>query len=198
MATISAGTMHKISAPAAKKGLQDNNDLFEGTTTRAKKMRLENHANESEVCETEDFQKSTEKKNKEEKEYGWTRGSETGSKQNRRNFHEGRTKMTCYKEISDVALPAREEYPLLAMGKTWTGKQWRKWKVLSNIVLRIGNGIQRSSTRLSLQKWKDFVTRQLRLPPGTTTTISSRNLLKSVVMPGGCLKMNSSSPVWPA
>ena len=29
-----------------------------------------------------------------------------------------------------------------------------------NNVLRIGNGIQRRSTRLSLQKWKDFVTRQ--------------------------------------
>ena len=56
--------------PAAKKRLQDNNDLFEGTTTRAKKMRLENHANESEVCETEDFQKSTEKKIKKKRNTG--------------------------------------------------------------------------------------------------------------------------------
>ena len=33
--------------PAAKKRLQDNNDVYQGTTTRAKKMRLENHAIES-------------------------------------------------------------------------------------------------------------------------------------------------------
>ena len=50
--------------------------LYEGTTTRAKTMRLENHANESEVCETEEFQRSIKKRNREEKEYGWTRGSE--------------------------------------------------------------------------------------------------------------------------
>ena len=44
--------------PAAKKRLQNNNDVYVGTTTRAKMMRLENHANESEVCETKEFQRS--------------------------------------------------------------------------------------------------------------------------------------------
>jgi hypothetical protein len=71
---VDEGEKEDNQKPAAKKQLQNNSNVYEGTTTRAKKMKL-GIMQTNQRCVRPKNSREASEENK-DKEYGWTRGSE--------------------------------------------------------------------------------------------------------------------------